>query len=281
MSSLYFDPVTGDPPQVDAAFPPSYHGLAIPSGGDSLYGVAYSAQGRGPHPVAVFLHGFPGHERNVDLAQAARRAGWTSVLFGHRGAWGSGGQFTFTHVLEDVRAALDWLGTAEARDAIRADGERVALVGLSMGGWSALLTAADTPSLLGAAALAPWNLGAHARLAADPDVGPAAFDFMDSLSQPLNSPGADALLAEAIAHADAWDYTARAADLRGRRLLLVAGAEDDEVPAPIHFAPLVAAVRGAAHVQHHTIAHADHAFSTRRIELTRLVTGWLNELRRG
>ena len=32
------------------------------------------AAGAGPHPTMLLLHGLPGNERNLDLAQAARRA---------------------------------------------------------------------------------------------------------------------------------------------------------------------------------------------------------------
>lgn len=280
MNPLCFDPVTGDAPDFDAVWPPSYAGITIPSGGERLNGVAYIAQGQGPHPVAVFLHGLPGHERNLDLAQAARRAGWTTLAFSYRGAWGSSGTFSFAHVLEDVRAALDWLRTAEARDRIRADGARVALVGLSMGAWAALMTAVETPALLGAAALAPWNLGAHARMAADLDVRPAAINFLAALIAPLHSLSPEALNDEAVAHADAWDYTRHAAVLRERALLLIAGEDDDEAPPDLHYAPLAAALRGAPGVHSGMIASADHAFSARRIELAREVTGWLNTLRR-
>jgi len=37
----------------------------------------------------VLLHGYPGNERNLDLAQARRRDGWDIVFFHYRGAWGS------------------------------------------------------------------------------------------------------------------------------------------------------------------------------------------------
>ncbi|HYO88034.1 MAG TPA: alpha/beta fold hydrolase [Candidatus Limnocylindrales bacterium] len=280
MSMLYFDPVTSDPPEVDGAYPPSYVGVSIPSAGELLHGVAYSAQGAGPHPVAVFLHGLPGHERNLDLAQAARRAGWTALTFSYRGAWGSGGQFTFGHALEDVQAALTWLRTDDARQLLRADGERVALIGISMGAWAALMTTAERSDLLGAAALAPWNVGAYAQLTAKPDVRPMALDFLAALSRPLQSLGADALLDELAAHQTVWDVVQHAAALREQRLLLVAGAEDDEAPPYLHYAPLVKALHGALLLQHHQIADADHAFSARRIELARLVIAWLDTLRR-
>ncbi len=280
MSTFSFDPVIGDPPEMDGAYPPSYAGVAIPSGGESLYGVAYVAQGRGPHPVAVFLHGLPGHERNLDVAQAARRAGWSTLAFSYRGAWGSGGEFTFAHVLEDVHAVLDWLQTTEARQTIRADGARVALIGISMGAWAALITAVDNPGLLGAAALAPWNVGAFAKLAADPEARAAALGFLEALCAPLHTPSAEIVLDEAIAQAERWDFVQYAAALRERRLLLIAGEEDDEAPPQLHDLPLIAAVHGGAQIQHHIIAGADHAFSARRIELTRRVVDWLDGLRR-
>ena len=280
MSPLFFDPVTGDPPDIDPIYPPSYTGVAIPSNGDWLYGTAYIAQGQGPHPVAVFLHGLPGNERNLDLAQAARRAGWTTLAVSYRGAWGSSGVFSFAHALEDVRAMLAWLRTTEARDQIRADGARVALIGLSMGAWASLITAADTPALLGAAALAPWNLGAYAAMAAEPGARPAAVHFMETLTRPLQSIGAERLLDEALAHGDEWDYTRYAGVLRDRALLVVAGEDDDEAPPPMHYAPLAAALRGAPDIRLEQLEGADHAFSARRIGLARAVIEWLDTLRR-
>src|SRR5438093_1227206 len=80
------------------------------------------------------LPGFPGYGRNLDLAHAFRRAGWTALVFHYRGAWGSQGEFTFGHVLEDVRSALAFVRSGEARRDLQLDAERVALVGHSMGG---------------------------------------------------------------------------------------------------------------------------------------------------
>ena len=67
--------------------------LHIPSGGVEINGVAYLAAGPGPHPTIVICHGWPGNEKNLDLAQALRRAGWNAITFNYRGAWGSPGAF--------------------------------------------------------------------------------------------------------------------------------------------------------------------------------------------
>ena len=103
------DPVTSDPVQVDTAFPPRAAEVAFESKGSRLNGFLYIAGGRGPHPTVILLHGFPGNERNGDLAQAFRRAGMNAFVFSYRGAWGSGGTFSFSHALEDVASALDFV----------------------------------------------------------------------------------------------------------------------------------------------------------------------------
>src|SRR5436853_7929856 len=72
-----------DPPH-DKANPAGMEVLHIPSGGVAINGVAYTAAGAGPHPVLVLMHGLPGNEKNLDLAQAVRRAGWTVVTFNYR-----------------------------------------------------------------------------------------------------------------------------------------------------------------------------------------------------
>jgi pimeloyl-ACP methyl ester carboxylesterase len=65
----------------------------IPSHGAMLNAFVYIAAGVGPHPAVVLLHGFPGNERNLDLAQDMRRAGWDVLYFNYRGSWGSPGDF--------------------------------------------------------------------------------------------------------------------------------------------------------------------------------------------
>ncbi len=94
--------VIADPPQ-DKAHPARMEVLHIPSGGVQINGVAYLASGAGVHPTLVLLHGLPGNEKNLDLAQAVRRAGWNAITFNYRGSWGSPGLFRFAN---NLRAAI-------------------------------------------------------------------------------------------------------------------------------------------------------------------------------
>ena len=45
-----------------------------------MYSVIYIASGPGPHPTVLMLHGFPGNEKNLDLAYSFRRAGWNVLV---------------------------------------------------------------------------------------------------------------------------------------------------------------------------------------------------------
>ena len=76
-----------DPP-ADAAHPAKMTVLHIASHGVIINGLIYQPPGAGPHPTVVICHGLPGNEKNLDLAQALRRAGWNAVTFNYRGSWG-------------------------------------------------------------------------------------------------------------------------------------------------------------------------------------------------
>ena len=140
------DPVTSDPAAIDAAFPAAIEEVAIASGESYMVGIVYVAQGAGPHPLVILLHGYPGDERNADLAQSLRRAGWDVLLFHYRGAWGSQGKFSFSNALEDVGSALAEARTASFAKRFRSDPSRVVLVGHSMGGFLAITAAAEDPA---------------------------------------------------------------------------------------------------------------------------------------
>ena len=97
--------IAQDPP-ADAAHPARMEVIHVPTGGVKVNGIVYVAAGPGPHPTFVLFHGLPGNERNLDLAQAVRRAGWNVVAINYRGSWGSPGAFSFAQNLEDARAVL-------------------------------------------------------------------------------------------------------------------------------------------------------------------------------
>lgn len=273
-----FDPVTEDPAEGHPTHPAALSGLRLGSGGARMNGIVYLAAGPGPHPTVVLLHGYPGEERNLDLAQAMRRAGWNVLFFHYRGAWGSGGAFSFGHAIEDVRAAVS-VATAEPfRESFRGDPERVALVGHSMGGWLALLVGSELPKVRCVASIAGANLGLlGAAAATDEEAAQRYAQALGRWSGPIRGTNGPKLVAELAARPASFDPRLRSAALAGRPLLLVAGTRDLVTPPADHHAPLVAALRneGAARLESVEL-DADHAFSGRRIALARAVVGFLN-----
>jgi hypothetical protein len=277
-SSTPGGPASSDVPG-DPAFPAALEFAAVESGGEALNGIVYVAPGPGPHPVAVLLHGFPGNERNLDLGQALRRAGWTVLFFHYRGAFGSGGDFSFTHVLEDAAAAVRAAGGPAFAASHRADPERVVLVGHSMGGFAALHAGADLPEVDCVVSIAGANLGAAgAGAAADPAFAAGLAAAFDAWRAPLRGTTGAALVAELAESAARFDLVARAPVLAAKPVLLVAGTRDIDTPPAQHHVPVASALRAAGAAQFDEwVIDADHAFSDHRIALARAVTGWLAE----
>ncbi len=268
------DPVAADPP-FDAAHPAATREVVFTSGGARMFGVVYEAPGAGPHPTALVLHGFPGNERNLDLAQAIRRAGWNAVFFHYRGAWGSEGVFGFVHVLADVAAVTDQIAQPEFAAAHRVDPSRLALVGHSMGGFAALVSASELPAVDCAASLAGANLGLWGEAVRAPEGEARMVAALDAMRGPIRTPSG-ALVAEVLRNEARFDLRRHAPRLAGKPVLLVAGSRDEATPPALHHEPLVAAIsaqRGAK--LRSSVLDADHAFSDRRVELARLVIGWL------
>ncbi|MFG2036560.1 alpha/beta hydrolase family protein [Dactylosporangium sp. NPDC048998] len=241
------------------------------SAGVPLLGVLHVPAGPGPHPIAVLLHGFPGNERNFDLAQALRRAGYAALVFHYRGSWGVGGTYSWGNVLADAARAIPAVRSLAAEHSL--DPDRVALVGHSLGGFAALMTTAADPSVRAVAALASFDFGAVAQA---PDTARReAHAMFGSDLLPLQGTSADALFDEMRAAGPAWRLAGLADALDGRPVLLVAAGNDTVAPPPLHHAPVVEAYGSSERFEHATFP-ADHAFSDHRLALTKAVIDFLD-----
>jgi pimeloyl-ACP methyl ester carboxylesterase len=264
----------------DLAHPASMDEIGIPSGGVRLNGLIYLAAGAGPHPVAVFLHGYPGNERNLDLAQAVRRAGYDAVYFDYRGSWGTGGTFSFQNSLDDVAAALAWVRAPENVVKYHLDPSRIALVGHSLGGWLALTSGGREPANVCVAALAAWNIGWLGKRFADhPDERAENLAYFRATTDPSSGPiraKADDLIREMADHAGAWDYLSKASALRDRALFLAAATRDTPDEGVALHDRLARAVAAAGGRRVRVVRYEDdHGFSTHREELSDALVQWL------
>src|ERR1035438_10135826 len=169
-----------DPP-LDTAPPAKMTVLHIPSPGVLINGVIYQPSGAGPHPTLIICHGLPGNEKNLDLAQALRRAGWNAVTFNYRGSWGSPGVFRFAQTLEDADAVLAYLRDPATASRLGVDTRRIAMAGHSLGGWVVAHTASHDHGLIGTVLISAADMGRPGELPTEKAVALMA-DNMESLA---------------------------------------------------------------------------------------------------
>ncbi|GLQ92554.1 hypothetical protein GCM10007901_15050 [Dyella acidisoli] len=258
----------------------SMEAMQIPSHGAQMNALVYVAAGAEPHPTVVLLHGFPGNERNLDLAQDIRRAGWDVVYFNYRGAWGSSGAFSFSHGIEDTAAVLAYLRQPANAKRLRLDPTRIVLVGHSMGGFMTVQAASADPAIKGIAMISAADMGGvFEQMSAQGSQQSALHDMSAGLASegmaPLSGCTADGLAKELADHASTWVFRSKVDALKSRPALIVT-SDDGFTNANEAFA---ASLRKAGDTQVSTTHLAtDHAYSDQRVELSRAVLQWLAPL---
>ncbi|MDE1146836.1 MAG: alpha/beta hydrolase [Azospirillaceae bacterium] len=237
----------------------------------AINGVAYLASGAGPHPTLLLLHGLPGNEKNLDLAQAVRRAGWNAVTLNYRGSWGSPGSFRFARNPDDAAAALAYLRDPNHAQELGVDTKRLVIAGHSMGAWVAAQTAAKDHALAGLILISMGDMGVLGKMPADKLVA-----VMADNRETLEGVTPDSMAQEVAKNADAFATPALAPDLTATPLLAL--TSDDGLAS--HTDALVASIRahGGTKV---TTAHAatDHGWSDHRVALEAAVINWLQGLK--
>lgn len=262
-----------DPAEIDAEYPPTLSEINFQSGGARLNGLAYLADSAGPHPTVILLHGFPGNEKNLDLAQAMRRMGFNVMFFHYRGAWGSEGVFSFSNVVEDVAAAADFLRANAAT--YRTDPDKLILIGHSMGGFAAISGAANDSQIACVAGLAPADFGVLASaVAASPDVLDGFAGYSDTLTM-LNGFSGESAISDLFANTAAFDLRAKAPELAGKSILLVAAEDDESTPLDVMIQPLMDAYAADPDIRAtNVVLPGDHSFSWSREALIDTVIDW-------
>lgn len=270
-----YDPLTMDPPSIDTAHPPAIAELSFDSHGDRVNGHMYIANGAGPHPTVVLLHGFPGNEKNLDLGQSLRRAGFNVLFFHYRGAWGSEGDYSFSNVVEDVASAVSYLRKDDVAAKYRINPERISLVGHSMGGFAAVMGGAADTSITCVTGIAAANLGNRIHGKTPKAVLDGFAAFVDAQAM-LKHKGGKAVIAELAERGAAFDTFLLGPKYKDRPVLLVAGRQDRAVNPTDNHLPQVEAYEAAGVNLTHTLMEGDHSFSWTRFALMRTVTDWMN-----
>ena len=259
-----------DPP-ADAAHPAKMTVLHIPSHGVLINGLIYQPSGPGPHPTLVICHGLPGNEKNLDLAQAVRRAGWNAVTFNYRGSWGSPGVFRFEQNLEDADAVLAFLREPANAAKLGVDSRRIALAGHSMGGWVTAHTAAHDKELMGAILISMGDMG---------QIGDIPMDQLEAVMadnmEALAGVTAKSMAEEVKRNSKKFRLDNAAAGLVEMPLLALT-SNDGLAPGTNALVSAIEAKGGHKITRQHVTT--DHSWSDHRITLESAVITWLAGLR--
>jgi len=257
-------PTPGHPARMEVLHIPTVGGLKI-------NGVEYVAAGEGPHPTLVLLHGWPGNEKNLDLAQAVRRAGWNVVTFNYRGSWGSPGTFSFGGNIDDAQAVLAFVRDPANAKAVQADTGRLVIGGHSMGGWITAMTAAQDRGLKGVVLISAADMGLLGTRPLAERVAASAGN-----AETLAGVTPQSMAEDLGQHAVEFSLMTSAHGLAAHPLLVITS---DDGLAPGADA-LVAKVRAEGGTRVSTVHVAtDHSYSDKRIRLESEVITWLQGLK--
>jgi dipeptidyl aminopeptidase/acylaminoacyl peptidase len=229
-------------------------GITFQSQGSQLLGGLYRAEGVGPRPTALLLHGLPGIEKNLDIAYQLRDMGWNCLFFHFRGSWGSGGAYSLAGLRDDLQAAATWLQPQPCVDV-----NRLALVGHSVGGYLALIASALDLRFNAVVSLCPLLSTGRA---------PLSLAVFDEFAEMLTGITGETLQSQ-------WEalppVESVAEQLLNRPILILTGGQDDIFP-PKHYSPLMQAVPT---IEWHEFPDGDHALSLCRPEAVRRTVNWL------
>ena len=257
--------ITIQDPMLGTLVMPFNEGLQIESGGNKIFGrVLHPAfhDLKSIGPVVLMLHGHPGGDKNMDLAEWFRRNGFTVVVFSYRGVWGSHGNYCLSHNIEDTAAVAEFI-RVHAED-WRVDPDRLFLFGHSMGGFAALNAMACGLKVKGAILMAPCDMGynyLYDRTAFD--------DLMKSKEKGyFTLPTEDYMERDAAAYGEHWYFLNLLPKLDSDiPYRFIGGMKDTTTPPEKHVLPLVKAMAQKGYNVKYTELPDGHMFPVTRARL--------------
>ncbi|MEZ5491123.1 MAG: alpha/beta fold hydrolase [Gammaproteobacteria bacterium] len=230
----------------------------IPSGDETMFGTWLLAEGIGPHPTAILLHGHPGspvlreavYQTVGGLALPLWEAGFNVLAFNFRGSWGNGGRYSFDNRIEDVEAALVYV--RESAEEMDVDASQISVIGHSAGGWNALIAGIEDKSIACTVGVAPGGRGsASSRPIPDGEEPPGFDNAVVGLSGYTGRDTYNDLQVRV-------DPTPRMNEFRNRPLLIIEALQDAVVPAPVVERYVIAAEEAGANPFEHVQIDTDH-----------------------
>ena len=238
-------------------YPATSEEITITIGNDSIAAFGMFAAGKEKKETVILLHGLPGNERNLDLAQELRRNGRNVIYFNYRGSWGSQGEFLYSNCIEDVKEVMDFFSSSENSKKYRIKADSYILFGHSLGGGIALLSGAKDASVKKIAVYSPFNVNTAPIEALD-----WTKDYLNGLFM-LNV-DSEKFITELKENQDSFNPLNYKNELNKKNLLIL--DENDRNKDWIEQLDNV----------EYLVMKTDHSFSDKRVELIKKVVEWIN-----
>ncbi|RJS89878.1 alpha/beta fold hydrolase [Candidatus Bathyarchaeota archaeon] len=240
--------------------------ISFESEGYRLLGRIYRPRAEGRFPAVVLCHGYPGDNKNMDLAEELAFNNVVSLVFYYRGAWGSEGTFSLRGLDPSTRDAIKFLASQPF-----VDPERLGLIGYSMGAVPTAKRLSEDPRLKVGVFISP---AADLRpLASERVLETIVPVFLNMGKGKLRGLSADLLRSElpwVLANLNPVEVIR---DVRVP-IMVVAGSKDNLTP-PETCRALYEAVSGPK--KWILIEGADHDYMEHRIPLINSVLQWLKD----
>jgi dienelactone hydrolase len=239
--------------------------VSFPSEGYRLKGRTYRPTTEGRHPAVLICHGYPGDNKNMDLAEEMALRGYAALVFYYRGAWGSEGMYGFEALAPSARDALKYL-----RGQPWVDVSRVAMVSHSMGAIPLTKIMSEDRGVKAGVLMSPLA-----------DMSPwRSKEVLDHLApvflkmaEGKLSGWTDARLRESVAGVKSVNPIENVGKVKAPLLFVVGSADTVTVPESCRM--LYEAARQPKSWAE--ISGADHGYSEHRWPLFDAVLGWLKE----
>lgn len=252
--------------QWDAAAPAGTIELTIPSEGSRMAGFIYTANGTQKHPTLLLLHGYPGNERNLDLAQVVRAHGWNVIYFDYRGSWGSEGRFSFANCVLDVINVVSFC--KKYSDSLRIDTSNIVLFGHSMGGFVCLKALGELPGVKKGFALSTWDIYSTFKNVTLPQLKAFSADSNNGMSYSVLNTPLELILTPVIENL-AWYNLQNETALSEKQIIMLDEHNENM--------DLAESLRKSNHKYfEHEIWKTDHGFTNKRISLINKVIAFLD-----
>tara|TARA_B100000963_G_C22569718_1_gene645489 strand:+ start:123 stop:923 length:801 start_codon:yes stop_codon:yes gene_type:complete len=241
----------------DIRYSTSNEEIIISIDSDSIATYAMLAAGTEKKETVILLHGLPGNERNLDLAQELRKNGFNVIYFNYRGAWGSQGEFSYANCLQDVSEVIDFFNKPENSEKYKIKTDSYILFGHSLGGGIALISGALDNRVKKIAVYSPFHIGT----ASDESLH-WAYEYSKSLFMLELNP--KKFYNELLTNKNIYNVVNYSKELLQKPLLILDENERNKI--------WIEKLKNVEYV----LMQTDHSFSDKRSELITKVISWIN-----